>query len=98
MSGKLKDFINETQDNVERNTLLSIYFKLNEKIEKLAGQEFDENDDFYLDTVDNIMDTERVIKEFKENQIKLINVFVHLIDIIANVEKILLGWKTGNGK
>jgi hypothetical protein len=44
------------------------------------------------------MDTERLIKDFKAKQLKLINVFVHIIDIIANVEKIILGWKTSNGK
>ena len=73
-------------------------FKVNDQCEKIANQEFDENDDFYRDTIENIIDTEQLIKEFKANQIKLINVFVHLIDIIANVEKIILGWKSDNGK
>jgi hypothetical protein len=98
LSGKLNDFIDETKDKEERQKLLALFFKVNEQCEKIAHQEFDENDDFYLDTIDNIIDTERLIKEFKANQIKLINVFVYLIDIIANVEKIILGWKLVNGK
>jgi hypothetical protein len=98
LSGKLNDLIDKTKDKDERQNLLALFFKVNEQFEKIAHQEFDENDDFYRDTVENIMDTERMIKDFKENQIKLINIFVHLIDIIANVEKIILGWKSDNGK
>jgi hypothetical protein len=98
LSGKLNDFIDETKGKEERQNLLEIFFKVNGLCEKIAKKKFDENDDFYRDTIDKIMDTERLIKEFKENQIKRINVFVHIIDIIANVEKIILGWKTGNGK
>jgi coenzyme F420-reducing hydrogenase alpha subunit len=98
MSGKLHSFIIKTKDKEEQKKLLEKYFQLNDQVEKLAKQTFDENDGFYQDTIDKIMETERVIKEFKAKQIELINVFVHLIDIIANVEKIILGWKTGNGK
>ncbi|MHA2474095.1 MAG: hypothetical protein ACXAES_12780, partial [Promethearchaeota archaeon] len=57
--------------------------------EKIAHEEFDENDFFYRDTVEKILDTERVIKEFKENQIKLVDVFDHINAIIENVEKIM---------
>jgi hypothetical protein len=98
LSGKLNDLIDDTKDKDERQNLLALFFKVNELCEKIAHQEFDENDDFYRDTIENIMDTERLIKEFKQNQVKLINVFVHLIDIIANVEKIILGWKISNKK
>ena len=98
MSGKLKDFINETQDKEERKKLWAKYQEINKHIENLAKKVFDENDGFYKETIEKIIDIERVIKEFKENQIELVNVFVHLIDIIANVEKILLGWKIGNAK
>jgi hypothetical protein len=97
-SGKLSDFIYKTKDKEKSQNLLEIFFKVNSLCEKIAKQKFDENDDFYRDTIEKIMDTERLIKEFKANQIKRINVFVHIIDIIANVEKIILGWKTSNGK
>jgi hypothetical protein len=69
--------------------------KLNDLI---AEKEFDENDDFYIDTIEKIMDTERLIKDFKAKQLNLINIFVHIIDIIANVEKIILGWKISSAK
>ena len=98
LSGKLNDLIDKTKEKDERQNLLEIFFKVNQLCEKIAGQEFDENDDFYRDTIENIIDTERMIKEFNANQIKLVNVFVHLIDIIANVEKIILGWKIPNKK
>ncbi len=98
MSGKLQSLILKTKDKEEQKKLLEKYFQLNDQVEKLAKQTFDENDGFYRDTIDKIMETERVIKEFKAKQIELIEVFVHIIDIIANVEKIILGWKTGNGK
>jgi len=98
LSGKLNDLIDKTKAKGKKQTLLALYFKVNDLCEKMAKKEFDENDDFYCDTVENIMDTERLIKEFKAKQIKLLNIFVHLIDIIANVEKISLGWKTGNVK
>jgi hypothetical protein len=92
LSGKLSDLINETKDKEEKEKVLALFFKVNDICEKIAQQEFDENDDFYRDTIENIIDTERLIKEFKANQIKLINVFEHLIDIIANVERIILNW------
>jgi hypothetical protein len=98
LSGKLSDFIDKTKDKEKSQNLLEIFFKVNALCEKIAKQEFDENDHFYRDTIEKIIDTEQVIKEFKANQIKLINVFVYLIDIIANVEKILLGWKITNEK
>jgi hypothetical protein len=53
--------------------------------EKIAYKEFDENDDFYRDTIEKIMDTGLVIKAFKENQIELSEVFDHLTAIINNV-------------
>jgi hypothetical protein len=98
LSGKLSDFIDKTKDKEKIQNLLEIFFKVNALCEKIAKLKFDENDDFYRDTIEKIIDTERMIKEFKANQIKRINVFVHIIDIIANVEKIILGWKTGNEK
>jgi hypothetical protein len=90
LSGKLSYFIDETKDKKEQKKLLALFFKVIELCEKIAHHEFDEIDDFYRDTIENIMDTERLIKEFKANQIKLINVFDHLINIIANVEKLIL--------
>jgi hypothetical protein len=98
MSGKLKDFINETKDKKEQKKLLGKYFQISHQIKKLGQDVFDENDGFYKDTIDKVKNTEQVIKEFKENQIKLISVLVYLIDIIADVEKIRMGWKTGNVK
>ena len=94
----MKDFINETKDTEERKYLLEKYFQITAQMKKLSNDIFDENDGFSRNTIDKIKDTERVIKEFNTNRIDLINVFVHIIDIIANVEKIILGWKTGNVK
>ncbi len=96
LSGKLSDLIDSTKGKDDRQNLLVLYFKVNEKCEKIAHQEFDENDDFYRDTVENIMDTERLIKDFNENKLNLINVLLHLIDIIGNVEKIILKSKSGD--
>jgi hypothetical protein len=98
LSGKLNDLIDKTKEKEKRQNLLELFFKVNQLCEKIAEKEFDENDDFYRDTVENIMDTERLIKDFKAKQLKLINIFVHIIDIIANVEKIILGWKISNAK
>ena len=98
MSGQLKDFITNTKDKEEQKKLLGKYFQVTKQMKKLAESVFDENDGFYKAAIDKVRDTERVFKEFNANQIKLIGVLVHLIDIIANVEKILLGWKTGNEK
>jgi hypothetical protein len=92
LSGKLSALINETKDKKEKEKLLALFFKVNDICEKIAKQEFDENDDLYRDTIEDIIDTERMIKEFKADQIKLKNVFGHLIDIIANVERIILHW------
>ena len=98
LSGNLSNVINKTGNEEEKQKLLALYLKVNDQCEKIAKQEFDENDDFYRDTIENIIDTERKFKEFKANQIKLINVFVHLIDIIANVERIMLDWILKNEK
>ena len=98
LSGKFSNLIDKTKNEEEKQKLLAIFFKVNDQCEKIAQQEFDENDDFYRDTIENIIDTERKFKEFKANQIKLINVFVHLIDIIANVERIMLDWILKNEK
>ena len=96
LSGKLSDLIDKTKDTEKSQNLLEIFFKVNALCERIAEEEFDENDDFYRDTIEIILYTEHMIKEFKAKQIKLINVFVHIIDIIANVEKIILGWKSDN--
>jgi hypothetical protein len=89
LSGKLSDFSDEIKDKEEKHKLLELYLIVTGLCEKLADQEFDDNDDFYRDTIEKIMDTGRVIKEFKENHIKLTEVFVHINDIIAIVEKII---------
>jgi hypothetical protein len=96
MSGQLKDVIINTKDKEEQKKLLGKYFQVTKKMKKLAESVFDENDGFYKAAIDKVKDTDRVFKEFKAKQIEVIDVLVHLIDIIANVEKILLGWKTGN--
>ena len=57
--------------------------------EKTAGQEFEENDDDYRDTIEIILDTERVIAAFKENRIEMAEVTGHFKTIIDNVENIL---------
>jgi hypothetical protein len=96
LSGKLNDLIDIIKDKDERLELLRIFFKVTDNCEKIAHEEFDENDDFYRDTVDNILETELLIKDFKENKLKLNDVLVYLIDIIADVDKIILGWKNSN--
>jgi hypothetical protein len=98
LSCKFNDLIDKTKDKEKRQNLLELFFKVNQLCEKIAEKEFDENDDFYIDTIEKIMDTERLIKDFKAKQLNLINIFVHLIDIIANVEKIILGWKISSAK
>jgi len=89
LSGKLSDFSDEIKDKKEKHKLLELYLIVTGLCEKIPNQEFDENDDFYRDMIEKIIDTGRVIKEFKENHIKLPYVFVHINDIIANVEKII---------
>jgi len=85
LSGKLSNFVDDIKDKEDRENLLKIFFKVNELCEKVAKKEFDENNDFYRDTIEKIMDTGGVIKEFKENHIKLTEVFDHLNTIIDNV-------------
>jgi hypothetical protein len=85
LSGKLSDFSDEIKDKEEKHKLLELYLIVTGLCEKIADQEFDENDDFYRDTIEKILDTGRVTKEFIENQIKLVEVFDHLNTIIDNV-------------
>ena len=85
LSGKLSDFVDYIKDKEDRKNLLQFYLKVTGLCEQVSNQEFDENDDFYLDTIEKIMDTGRVINEFKENQIKLMDVFDHLTATINNV-------------
>ena len=89
LAGKLSNFVDYLQDKDENEKLLELNLKVNELIEKMPYQEFDENDDFYLDTIEKIIDTGGVIKAFKENHIKLVDVFDHLNTIIKNVIKIM---------
>ena len=85
LSGKLSYFVDYIKDNEDRKNLLEFYLKVTGLCEQVSNQEFDENDDFYLDTIEKIMDTGSLIKEFKENQIELTEVFDHLNIIINNV-------------
>ena len=85
LSGKLSDFLDDIKEKEDSENLLTIFFKVNELCEKLAYKEFDENDDFYVNTIIQITVTGGVIKKFKENQIKLTEVFDHLKLIIDNV-------------
>ena len=89
LSGKLSDFSDEIKDKKEKHKLLELYLIVTGLCEKIAVQEFDENDDFYRDTIEKILDTGQVIKEFKANQIKPVDVFKHLKAIIDSIEKIL---------
>ena len=88
LSGKLSGFVDYIKEKKAKENLLSLFFIVNELCEKIAKKEFDENDDFYLDTIEKIMDTVRVINEFKENKILLTEVFDHLTSINDNVKKI----------
>ena len=63
------------------------------QIDKLGRITFDENDKVYQETIDKIKNTEKLFKEFIDNQAKLAGIFRTLTSIIANVEKMLLGWK-----
>ena len=85
LSGKLSDFVDYIKDKEDRKNLLEFYLKVTGLCEQVSNQEFDENDDFYRDTIEKIMDTGRVIKAFKKNQIKLMDVVDHLNTIIDNV-------------
>ena len=95
LSGQLCDFSDEIKDPEEKKKLLKLYLTVTGLCEKIAGQEFDEDDDFYRDTIDKILDTGRVIKEFKENRIKMEDLSDHLNTIIVNVEMIM---EIENGK
>ena len=88
LTGKLSGFADYIKEKEAKENLLSIFFIVNELCEKIAKKEFEENDDLYLDTIEKIMDTGRVINEFKENKILLTEVFDHLTAIIDNVKKI----------
>ena len=88
LSGQLSDFSDEIKDPEEKKKLLKLYLTVTGLCEKIAGLEFDENDDFYRDIIDKVLDTGRMIKEFKENRIILVDVFTHLNAIIVNVEMI----------
>ena len=85
LSGKLSNFVDYIKDKEDRKNLLEFYLKVTGLCEQVSNQEFDENDDFYRDTIEKIMDTGRVIKAFKKNQIKLMDVVDHLNTIIDNV-------------
>ena len=89
LSGKLSDFSDEIKNKEEKHKLLALHLIVTGLCEQVSDQEFDENDDFYRDTIEKILAAGGVIKEFKENNIELIDVFVHISDIIANVEKII---------
>ena len=88
LSGQLSDFSDVIKDPEEKKQLLKLYLTVTGLCEKIAGPEFDENDDFYRDTIEKILETGRLIKEFKENRIILVDVFAHLNAIIDSVEKI----------
>ena len=85
LSGKLSGFVDDVKDKKDKKNLLEFYLKVTGLCEQVSNQEFDENDDFYRDTIEKIIDTGRVIKAFKENQIELTEVFDHLTAIINNV-------------
>ena len=88
LSGQLSDFSDEIKDTEEKKKLLKLFLTVTGLCEKIAGQKYDENDEFYRDTLEKILDTGRLIKEFKENRIILVDVFAHLNAIIDSVEKI----------
>jgi hypothetical protein len=89
MAGKLSNLVDYLQDKKDKQNLLELHLKVTELCEKIPGKEFDENDDFYFLTNEKIMHTGQVIKEFKENHIKLFNVFYHINNIIKDVIKIM---------
>jgi hypothetical protein len=98
MCGKLQEFINKTKNKDDQKKLMEKYVQLSTQVEKMANKILDENDGFYLETMVKVVKTEQVVKEFNAQKIEFIDVLIYLIDIIANVDKLLLGWKTGNGK
>ena len=85
LSGKLSDFVDYIKEKEDRKNLLALHLKVTGLCDQVSNQEFDENDDCYRDTIEKIIDTGRVIKAFKENQIELSEVFDHLTAIINNV-------------
>ena len=85
LSGKLSSFVDDIKDKEDKKNMLALYLKVTGLCEKISKKEFEENDDFYQDTIDKIMDTGRVIKEFRESQIKMTEVVDHLTAIINNV-------------
>ena len=85
LAGKLSSFVDYIKDKDDKKNILSFHLKITGLCEQVPNQEFDENDDFYLDTIEKIRDTVHVIKAFKENKSKLTEVVDHLNTIIENV-------------
>jgi len=97
MAHKFEDFILKTKDKEDQDILKKRYVQLIVLMEKLARQRFDENDGFYQETIEKVRATGRLIKKFYEKQLKLINVFAHIVDISDNVMMIIQGGNYANG-
>ena len=96
MSGRLSTLINQTKTVEERKKIWSRYLEINGQIERLVCKEFDEDEEFYRETVDKIKDTETVINKSKENSFGADDVLSHVSNIIAHVEKIIIEWEIVN--
>ena len=93
LAGNLSNVIEKTGKSKDQKKLWARYVDLVNQIDKLGRITFDENDKVYQETIDKIKNTEKLFKEFIDNQAKLAGIFRPLTSIIANVEKMLLGWK-----
>ncbi|UCH97793.1 MAG: hypothetical protein JSV88_13330 [Candidatus Aminicenantes bacterium] len=92
MSGQLGEIIIKTTDKEEHNKLLEKLIKISELIEKTAGIQFNENDKYYRDTIKKFKDTENVFKAFAANQIEIMEMLKSITDVIANVERMIMGF------
>lgn len=98
MAGNLTQLIDKTDDLNVRKRLWERYVDLKDQIDKMANLQFEENDDFYKETIEKIIETEALFKDYEENQEKLLQVLKQISDIIASVGLIFYGWQLENEK
>ena len=54
LAGKLSDFVDGIKNDEARKNLLALHLKVTVLCERVSNQEFDENDDFYRDTIEKM--------------------------------------------
>ena len=98
MSGRLSPMINKVKPVANRVEVWTRYLEINSLIERLVGKEFDQKEQFYCETLDKIKESEIVINRYRGNPDDLIQVKIHISNIIADVEKIITLWEMDKKK